>query len=131
MYERLKKLWEIVGRWEAVEQVQVKTKPFYEVSFDDILSLIDEATIFQEDLRKEYKELADLLDPYVVSMHLFKAQIIFWKDLRQDFIKIRHWNEIFKLLKKPQLMSDKNFTLEEILTLRIDERSTDIRYIIE
>lgn len=123
-------MWGFIVKWESVEK-SIKNLPFYEVSFEEILNLIDEATLYHEDLRKEQKELADLMEHHLFKMHNFKAQIVYWKDMRQDFIKIWHWNEIFKLLKWPQLMADKSFTLEEILSLWIDERAADVRYIIE
>jgi len=61
----------------------------------------------------------------------FKFKIGVWKELRQPFIKKRHWNEIFKLFKRPQMLYDKTFTLKELMELRVDEKYSEIRYIMQ
>jgi hypothetical protein len=51
-------MWTLLSNWEQKED-QISTVPFYDLSIGEILDLIDEASVFFDDIRKEYKDLSE------------------------------------------------------------------------
>ena len=91
--------------------------------------MISNCILFNDHLVNNYPDLANKFKPTVARMHFFQLELEFWQEIQQEYVKDRHWSEIFKLLK-PDLINNRQITIKDIMELPVKLYSLEIRKII-
>ena len=65
----------------------------------------------------------------ISRMQYFQLELEFWQEIQQDYIKDRHWYEIFKLVN-PELTKNRQITIKDIMGEPVKLYSAEIRKII-
>ena len=91
--------------------------------------MINDCVLFYDHLKCHYLELSQKFESTVSKMQYFQIELEFWQEIQKDFVKDRHWCEIFKLLK-PELMYERNINIKDIMELPVKLYSLEIREIL-
>jgi len=126
MHESTIKTWEYISVWQ--DQMENISQSNIQI-IDFILDMISKCILFNDHLVNNYPNLAQKFKPTITKMHFFQLELEFWQEIQQDYVKDRHWAEIFKLLK-PDLINNREIIIKDIMELPVKLYSLDIRKIL-
>jgi hypothetical protein len=91
--------------------------------------MITKCVLFNDHLTNNHPELALKFKPTITKMQYFQIELEFWQEIQREYVKDRHWYEIFKILK-PDLMHSRQITMKDIMELPVKLYSIEIRQIL-
>lgn len=91
--------------------------------------MISECTLFYEYLKSYYPELGQKFESTATKMQYFQVELEFWQEIQNEYVKERHWSEIFKLLKT-DFVYNRNITIKDVMELPVKLYSLEIRQIL-
>lgn len=82
-------------------------------------------------IRKEASSYGSIVDCIVKEINLWKKIVPLIANLKNEFIKERHWDDIRKFINYPDLKVDDNLKLKLFYDLKIHEKNEDIGEVAE
>ena len=95
---------------------------------DPLLTLISECVVLNENIKNQYPELHSKFESTFEKMQHYQVEWEFWQEIQREYVKDRHLEEIFKLVKPDQVNS--KITIKDILELPVKLYSLEIREIL-
>lgn len=91
--------------------------------------MITKCVLFNDHLNNNYPELALKFKPTISKMQYYQIELEFWQEIQRDYVRDRHWYEIFKILK-PDFMHNRQITIKDTMELPVKLYSIEIRQIL-
>lgn len=63
-------------------------------------------------------------------MQHIQVELDFWQEIQRDYVKDRHWQEIFQKLCRPDLAQLRTITVKDVLELPVKLYSLEIRQVL-
>lgn len=127
-------LWKMILYWRKRREM-CYTTPFLELDIDKIIRSIKKTTRYFEEKVSKYpllKEKSKALAQIILNQAKETSTLInFLKNCKKPSLKLRHWGQIFAIIKAPHLRNSQKFTIINLREVHIQNYMDEIGKLIE